>query len=81
LDSRNRLLDREAAVKELQGQRWGPTAVPVFHIILMLLYARPYLRKQYLDITRYLISDVKINVEGVNALGPSAMMHAIDTKP
>lgn len=41
----------------------------------------PHLRSQLLAVTRYLISEAQVPVDGIDLSGTSALMHSISTKP
>ena len=69
------------AAHELFTRNWGPTKLPVFNIILMLITLNPSSRSSYIAITEYLISNAKVPVDGTDLSGTTALMHAISTKP
>ena len=74
-------LGRDQAAQELTEQRWGPTKIPVYNVLLSATVMFPGLRPQLLAIARYLIADLKVPVDGTDLSGTSALMHSISTKP
>jgi hypothetical protein len=68
------------AISELYCLRWGPLELPIFTVILNLIYAYPGARKEYLSLTRYLANECKVPVDSVDLAGASALMHSVSTK-
>lgn len=71
----------EGGASQISEMRWGPTAVPVFNLILLFTMLNPGLREKYLEIARWLISAAKVPVDGVDLSGSTALYHSVSTKP
>ncbi|KAI4154659.1 MAG: hypothetical protein LQ340_001530 [Diploschistes diacapsis] len=82
LDSLQELLRSQAGAKdELFRQRWGPTRIPVFNVILTLVYLQPRSRAERLATVRWLVHEARLGTDGIDLSGTSALMHAISMKP
>lgn len=68
-------------VSELYCLRFGPIELPLFTVILHLIYAYPGSRADFLQLAEFLAKDCKVPVDAVDLSGASALMHAINTKP
>jgi len=66
---------------ELFAARWGPTRIPVYNVILTLMYMNPSSRLQRLQMIDWLIDKARVSVDGTDLSGTSALMHSISTKP
>jgi len=66
---------------ELFAARWGPTRIPVYNVILTLMYMNPSSRLQRLQMIDWLIDTAGVSVDGTDLSGTSALMHSIGTKP
>lgn len=66
---------------ELWNQKWGPTRVPVYNVLLILLYLAPEHRQSRMRMVRYLADEAKVPVDGTDLAGTSALMYSISTKP
>ena len=73
--------DPSAAAQELYTKKWGPTQIPVFNLLLMMIFLNPGSSSNYIRLVEYLIQTAKIPVDGTDLSGTTAMMHAISTKP
>jgi len=73
--------DSTTLAKELYEKRWGPTKVPIYNVILVLLHLSPENTDKILETTRYLSEEVKVPVDGTDVTGASALYWAISTKP
>ncbi|KAI9721688.1 MAG: hypothetical protein M1828_005056 [Chrysothrix sp. TS-e1954] len=74
-------METTGAKEELGKQRWGPTRVPVFNMLLTLIYMNPNQRESRLQMVEWLIKNASIPVDGTDLSGTSALMHSISTKP
>ncbi|KAE8867669.1 hypothetical protein PTNB29_01580 [Pyrenophora teres f. teres] len=72
---------RKTVRDDVYAKRWGPTKTPVYNLLLPALHMLPNNKEEILDITRYLVNDLKVPVEGKDALGCTALFWAISTKP
>ncbi|TBU27769.1 hypothetical protein BD311DRAFT_865870 [Dichomitus squalens] len=72
---------RAAATREIYEKRWGPTRVPVYNLILLSTLIMPPMRRQHLEVARWLIDEAKVPVDGKDLSGSTALHHAISTKP
>lgn len=72
---------RAATVRDIYNMRWGPTQVPVFNLILLSTLLLKSMRAEHLKIARFLITDMKVPVDGTDLSGAQALYHAISTKP
>ncbi|KZT66485.1 hypothetical protein DAEQUDRAFT_758710 [Daedalea quercina L-15889] len=72
---------RAATVRDIYAMRWGPTQVPVFNLILLSMLMLPSMRAQHFAVARFLITDMKVPVDGTDLSGAQALYHAISTKP
>lgn len=83
LDKRTDTLSEDSAAlaKELYEQRWGPTNIPIYNVILVFLHFSPETKDKILDTTRYLSQELKVPVDGTDVTGASALYWAISTKP
>ena len=72
---------RAATVRDIYNMRWGPTQVPVFNLILLSTLLCKQMREEHLKIARFLITDMKVPVDGTDLSGAQALYHAISTKP
>lgn len=70
-----------AVAQELFDARWGPTKIPIYSVILQFLFFTPDNKDHLLDLTRYLATDVKVSVHGVDVLGCTALYWSVSTKP
>ena len=68
-------------VSELYCLRFGPIELPLFTVILHLIYAYPGTRAEFLKLAEFLAKDCKVPVDAVDLAGSSALMHACNTKP
>jgi len=68
-------------VSELYCLRFGPVELPLFTVILHLMYAYPGSRGEFLRLAEFLARECKVPVDAVDLAGASALMHAINTKP
>lgn len=66
---------------KLGSQKWGPTRVPAFNVLLILLYLHPERRDPRMQMVRYLASEAMVPVDGTDLAGNSALMYSISTKP
>jgi hypothetical protein len=72
---------KEALLKEMYEKRWGPTKIPIFNVILPFLYTQPGQKARLLDLTRHLVDDIGVRVDGTDVIGSTALYWAISTKP
>lgn len=72
---------RAAAAQQLYALAWGPTRVPIYDLVLLSTLIVPPLRKQHVDLARWLAQEAKVPVDGMDASGTTALSHAISTKP
>ncbi|KAJ7593848.1 hypothetical protein C8J56DRAFT_925315 [Mycena floridula] len=72
---------RQKAADGIYQMRWGPTEVPVYNILGLLVQIIPYNRPQYLLMARYLIEEAKVPVNGRDLSGTCALSHTFSTKP
>jgi hypothetical protein len=72
---------RDAAKKEMEAKRWGPTRIPIFNVILQFLHHAPAHQQALLDLTSYLAHDLHVAVDGTDVTGASALYWSISTKP
>jgi hypothetical protein len=72
---------KDAAVKEMEAKRWGPTRIPIFNVILQFLHYTPAHQQALLDLTSYLAHDLHVAVDGTDVTGASALYWSISTKP
>lgn len=68
-------------VSELYCLRFGPIELPLYTVILHLMYAYPGSRGEFLKLAEFLARECKVPVDAVDLAGSSALMHAINTKP
>ena len=66
---------------ELWNQKWGPTKIPIYNVLLTLVYMQPERRQSRMEMVRYLADEAKVPVDGTDLAGSSALMYAISTKP
>jgi hypothetical protein len=81
LDERKESLGKEALLKEMYEKRWGPTQIPIYNLILPFLYTQPGQKARLLDLTRHLVEDIGVKVDGTDMTGATALYWAISTKP
>lgn len=72
---------KKAAAQELYKLYWGPTRVPIFDLMLLAILIVPRCRERHLEITRWLLNEAKVPVDGKDLSGSNAICHAISTKP
>jgi len=56
-------VDASVAAQELSGMKWGPTKLPIFNNILIILYLSSPSQAIYLPITEWLIKSAKIPID------------------
>lgn len=83
IDARTTELSGNSAAmrQELFNARWGPTKIGIYNVILQFLLFTPENKKNLLDLTRYLTTEIKVPVNGTDVLGCSALYWSISTKP
>jgi hypothetical protein len=81
LYSRQEILGKEALLKEMYEARWGPTKIPIYNVILPFLYTMPEQKPRLLDLTRHLVQDIGVKIDGTDVTGATALYWAISTKP
>ncbi|KAH9920638.1 uncharacterized protein B0H18DRAFT_589741 [Fomitopsis serialis] len=72
---------RKAAAQEIYKCSWGPTRVPVYDLILLARLILGDSQPHLLDVARFLISEAKVPVDGVDLSGSQAIYHCVTTKP
>lgn len=72
---------REAAARSLYALRWGPTRIPIYNLILVGTILAPWYRGQLMALTRWLIQDAKVPVDGKDVTGATAIHHALACSP
>lgn len=77
------LLDRAkaAAAQEIYKMRWGPTEIPVYNLLGLLMLLAPDLRPKFLAVARWLINTAKVPVDAAELSGTRALSHCFSTKP
>ncbi|KAF1941401.1 zf-MYND-domain-containing protein [Clathrospora elynae] len=73
--------DGAAVRNELYDARWGPTRTTIYNVLLPALHAMPAKKHELLGVTRYLVNDVKVPVDGKDVMGCTSLYWAISTKP
>ncbi|KAF2026896.1 hypothetical protein EK21DRAFT_102959 [Setomelanomma holmii] len=82
IDSRcEELGSLESVVNELYPQRWGPTDIPIYNIILPYFVSTPGNKAHLLSVTSYLAHTIKIPVTGTDTTGATALYWSISCKP
>jgi hypothetical protein len=82
LTERQKTASKEELLKEMYEKRWGPTKIPIFNVILPFLYvSKPEQKPRLLDLTRHLVDDIGVGVDGTDVNGSTALYWAISTKP
>ncbi len=72
---------RKAAVQEIFELSWGPTKVPIFDLLLLASLIEPESRSGHLEVTRWLLNEAKVPVDGKDLAGSNALYHTFSTKP
>jgi hypothetical protein len=81
IDSQIASKGKETAVQELYAARWGPTQIPILNVILPFFIHFPQNHEELLSLTRYLVEDVGVKVDGTDATGATALYWSISCKP
>ena len=74
-------VNQNAAAQELYQRNWGPTKIPIYNVLLSLIYMQPPMRSKYLALADWLAKTAKVPVDGTDLSGTTALMHSISTKP
>lgn len=69
------------AAKEISNLKWGPTNIRVYNLIGLGIQLFPGIRDQQLDVARWLSIVAKVDVDGADTSGTTALFHAISTHP
>ena len=72
---------RKAAAQEVYELKWGPTRVPIFDLLFLAALINPSHRSDILAVTRWLIDEAKVPVDGKDLSGTNTLYHTISTKP
>lgn len=72
---------RSEAVLELYNLRWGPTRIPIYNVILAGRVLARWYYEQQMAVTRWLVYEAKVPVDGKDISGAETIHHAIGCAP
>lgn len=72
---------RKDAAQELYNLRWGPTKIPIYNVILAGTVLAPWYHDKQLQLTRWLILEAKVPVNGKDLSDAETIHHAIACAP
>ncbi|KAH4065908.1 MYND-type zinc finger protein samB [Parastagonospora nodorum] len=81
LDGQSAEKGKDAVVKEVYAARWGPTQIPILNVVLLAVHHTPGDKQPLLDLTRYLVGELGVPVDGTDVTGASALYWSISCKP
>ena len=72
---------RKSAAEELYNLRWGPTKIPIYNVILAGTILAPWYHSEQIELTRWLIQDAEVPVDGKDLSGAETIHHALACTP
>ncbi|KAH7384110.1 hypothetical protein DE146DRAFT_216090 [Phaeosphaeria sp. MPI-PUGE-AT-0046c] len=75
------LRGEEKLAQELYTTRWGPTRIGIYNVLLIFMTTNPDSKARLLNLTRYLIEEIKVPTDASDVTGASALYWSNSTKP
>ena len=71
---------KRVIAEELYQLRYGETLVTIYGLILISLFVNPHSRADLLELTRFLVNEVKVPLDGTDASGTTVLTSFFTTE-